>query len=88
MSELVSDDVEGERFAASRQFRPQDDATTAAANGTGGGHPHRPAFAGDVILQSDPKSRIIQKVPLDRFWKSIQNGQDSIPQCFTFGKRF
>ena len=88
MGKLVSDDVEGERFAAGGEFRPQDDAATAAADGTGAGHPHRPAFAGDIVLQSDPKARIVQKITLDRFWKTVQNSQDSIPQCFTFGEGF
>ncbi|MDB5341734.1 MAG: hypothetical protein JWP89_111 [Schlesneria sp.] len=84
----MSDDVEGKRFTARRQFRPQDNAATTAANRPRAGHPHRPAFAGNVVFQSDPKSRIIEKIPLDGFWKTVQNSQDSIPQCFTFGKRF
>lgn len=88
MSEFVSDHVEGERFTAGCQFGPEDNAATAAANRAGASHPQRPAFARDIVLQSDPKSRIIQKVPLDRFGKTIQDSQDSIPQCFTFGERF
>jgi hypothetical protein len=88
VGEFVGDDVAGEGFGAIRQPGLEDDAAAAASDRTGDGHPERPTFAGDVIVNRDAEPRIIQEIALYQNREFVQDPQHALPQWFVIREGF
>lgn len=77
MREFMRDHVMSELLGADRQLQPQHHTATAAAWWPGRRHPQGPAFFGRIVVESDPKPRIIQKITLHVLRQTMQHGQDA-----------
>jgi hypothetical protein len=77
MREFMRDYVMSELLGADGELESQHHTATAAAWWPGRRHPQSPAFFGRIVVESDPKPGIIQKITLHVLGQTVQHGQDA-----------